>query len=542
MTEGDAPEGRHEVGRAAAVITFWNLVSRLTGFARVVATASALGIAALGDTYQRTNQISNVLFELLAGGMLFSVLVPSFVAVLHRDDRDGVRRLAGAILSRGVLAMAAISLVGLVFAQPIMSALSTEADAASRSAQIDLGVFWMWFVLPQLVLYAAGSVVSALLQADRRFVATSIAPACNNLVVTVTMVAFAVVHDPDRGLALTTGEKVILGAGTLGGTVAMTLVPIFAAGRAGLGVRPRWRAATGELGPLARRGLWGAGHVGLNQVLLLATVVLAGRVDGGVIANQTAFTFFLLPHALLAHPIFTALYPRLSRDAANGDLQSFSRDLSNGLRTMVVLLVPASAVMAVTAAPALSLVRLGQLDERGVRLVAIVLAGYLVGLVGYSTFFLLTRASYALDDARTPTMINLWVTVASVAAMVGLLGAFDEGALLVGFAIVQGAIGTVGAVVLLRYLRTIVGHSVPVYRSTGRALVAGAAAVVAGGGVAALVGWDTRPAAVGATVGAAGAGTVAALAVLMVLRSPELDLVRPRVQGLVRRRSSRTGP
>ena len=118
MTEGDAPEGRHEVGRAAAVITFWNLVSRLTGFARVVATASALGIAALGDTYQRTNQISNVLFELLAGGMLFSVLVPSFVAVLHRDDRSTKHGAeAGAIAG---------ALAGILFPPALVAVTSSE--------------------------------------------------------------------------------------------------------------------------------------------------------------------------------------------------------------------------------------------------------------------------------------------------------------------------------------------------------------------------------------------------------------------------------
>ena len=102
MTDEVASHGRDRVGRAAAVITAWNLVSRISGFVRVVATASALGIATLGDTYQRTNQVSNVLFELLAGGMLFSVLVPSFVEELQRGNQRA-RDLAGALATRGVL-------------------------------------------------------------------------------------------------------------------------------------------------------------------------------------------------------------------------------------------------------------------------------------------------------------------------------------------------------------------------------------------------------------------------------------------------------
>ena len=76
------------IARKTATITGLNVLSRATGFVRVVATASALGIAALGDAYQRANLVSNILFELLAGGLLFSVLVPTFVAGLDRGRRD----------------------------------------------------------------------------------------------------------------------------------------------------------------------------------------------------------------------------------------------------------------------------------------------------------------------------------------------------------------------------------------------------------------------------------------------------------------------
>ena len=80
------------------------------------------------------------------------------------------------------------------------------------------------------------------------------------------------------------------------------------------------------LGALARKGAWGAGDIGLNQVLVLATVVFAGRVPGGVIAYQTAFTFFLLPHAVLAHPIFTVRFPELAAYGAAGDNDGFAAD------------------------------------------------------------------------------------------------------------------------------------------------------------------------------------------------------------------------
>ena len=103
------------------------MLSRATGFVRVVATASALGIAALGDAYQRANLVSNILFELLAGGLLFSVLVPTFVAGLDRGRRDEMRALAGVLLGRALAALSVVVVAGI--------ALGPGADAVPHRAQ-----------------------------------------------------------------------------------------------------------------------------------------------------------------------------------------------------------------------------------------------------------------------------------------------------------------------------------------------------------------------------------------------------------------------
>lgn len=523
------------VGRSALTITVWNLVSRVLGFGRVLATAGALGIAILGDTYQRTNQVSNLLFELLAGGMLFAVLVPSFVGHLHRPGQDDVGRFAGALATRAAVAMAVVAAVGLAVAEPLMVLLTSGAPEAGRDAQVDLGVFLLWFVLPQLVFYAVGSVASALLQADQRFVATSIAPACNSIVVMVTMIAFAASYEPERGLALTTSQKALLGGGTLLGTVVMTAVPLLAAWRAGYGLRPRWAMEPGEMRNLLRRGAWAAGHVGLNQVLVLTTVVLAGKVAGGVIAYQTAFTFFLLPHALLAHPIFTALYPRLSRAGAARDVASFGSDLGRGLRSVVVLVLPGAAILAAVGEPGLSLVQVGQLDGRGVQLVAAALAAYLVGVAGYSTYFLLTRASYALDDARRPTTINFWVTLATIAGLGAAAATLEGRALLVAFGLITALTATIGSVALHRAVVQMLGRPVPVadpvLRATASAVVCAAAAFA----TVHLIGWDGRLRALIAIGAGSVVGTLVYLMMLQATRSPDLQPLVRRARTVVGR-------
>lgn len=535
-----------DLGRATATVSAINAVSRATGFVRVLATGAALGIAALGDTYQGANVVSNVLFELLAGGLLFAVLVPAFVGHVTNGDQIAARRLADVLVGRSLVGLGAVVAVGVLVSPLIARALLSGVPGATRDDQIAVATVLLWFVLPQVVLYAVGAVVTALLQAHHRFVAAAAAPIANNGVVIATMVVFAAVHGTDASLDLDGTDVLILGGGTLLGTAAMTVVVLLAAARSGLAVRPRWRdRSVGPLGALARQGAWGAGHIGLHQVLVLSTVVLAGRVGGGAIAFTTAFTVFLVPHALLAHPLVTTLTPRLAAHAHRGDQAAFANDLGRGLRMLVVLLAPSAALLAALARPGLQLVSgLGAFDDRGVDLVATTLAGFTAALGGYSAFFLLTRAAYAVGDVAGPTIVNLGATATAVAAMVGATAVVDGPGLLATFGIIQGVALTAAAVVLgVRLGR----RTLPPPGTLG-ALARGAAAALAGGAVAVgtstAIGWEGRSQALAATAAGAALGALAAFAVLRVVGSPELTALRAGLPAVssAGRRSGRAAP
>ena len=247
----------HDFRRATRTITVWNLVSRLTGFVRVVATGAALGATALGDTYQSANLISNILFELLAGGMLSAVLVPTFVGLVDQGRGQEAVRLAGRLLGKAILALGTLVAVGMVAAPWIMrGVLSGAADSRLHDEQVRLGTFLLWFFLPQVVLYAVGAVATALLNANRHFTAGAVAPVFNNLVVVATMIVFRAMRDGETGFDISTSEKLVLALGTTAGVVAMVLVPLVRVWRDGMRLAPAWGGAD-ELRPLARKGVVG---------------------------------------------------------------------------------------------------------------------------------------------------------------------------------------------------------------------------------------------------------------------------------------------
>jgi putative peptidoglycan lipid II flippase len=304
-----------------------------------------------------------------------------------------------------------------------MRGLLAGNDTSTRAAQTRLGAFLLVFVLPQLALYAWGAVVTAMLHAEGRFAAAAAAPVANNIVVVGALGAFWA--RGAAGLDIGLGDRVLLGGGAFGGVLCMTLIPVVAARRAGLSLRPRWRTEE-AIAASARDVGWASLVVVPAQLFLLGSLVVAGRVAGGVVACQVAFTVFLLPHALLGHPLTTVLYPRIARLAAEGDAAGARADADRGLRVLLFLTAPAAALLVALAPAILRVISVGALARgAGPALVAAALAGYGVGLTAYSWSLFATRVSYACGDVRTPGLAVLGGGVLGAAFLVFAARATD---------------------------------------------------------------------------------------------------------------------
>lgn len=536
-------------GRSAVVVTAGNVASRLTGLLRVVVVGVVLGTTFLGNTYQGANLVSNVLFELLMAGMLASVLVPPLARSIARGCRADAERLAGAVLGIALAAAAVVSIAGILGRPWIMRALTvTVEDPGIRRQQIATGSYLLVLLLPQVILYAAGSVVTAFLHSDRRFAAAAFAPVANNLAVVATMAGFwALVGGGRPTLDLSAGQRLLLGGGTTAGVAAMTAVPWIALRRRGVALRPRWDPRTTEMSSLVRAGAWAACGLALFQLLVVTTLVLANRVEGAVVAYHIAFQAFLLPFALLAHPVMTAVYPRLAatvaatgtddgggvtpQDALGGP--STAQTAAAGARVLLFLLVPASAITALLGPGIARVIELGAIDAAGVELVGRLVSAYSLGLVGYAGLHYLTRAFYAVGDARTPAVVMggvagggslLMVAGYTVAGHMATAG--SSRVVAVAAAHSAACLAGAGAMLVLWHRRVGSAGGSSVAVSGGRCLVASVPATVSAWAVIAPFGND------GEIVTLASVMIAGALAAWVywfthrVLDSPELEATR----------------
>jgi putative peptidoglycan lipid II flippase len=407
------------LGRAAASVGALTLLSRLTGFVRVLVVTAVLGRGVLGDTYETANTVPNLLFELVAAGALQAVLVPAMVEVLDRDGRAAAERVAGAVLGALASLLGAVAAIAVVAAPWIMRAFTSGTDGATYDAKVELGTLFLWFFLPQMIFYAVGLVASAVLNSEQRFNVPAVAPAVNNIVVLGTYAIFWVMRDgAPPSVDLTTAEKVVLAGGTTLGVLAFTLLPAIAVVRRGFHLRPRldWRDPT--VRTLGRRGAWAGGQLAMANVLLAVVLVLANGVAGGVVTWTFAYAFFLLPIALFAVPVATTMFPSLARSHQAGRRGELGAALGRGVRATVALLVGAAAALTALAWPIVHIAAFGDARTGGLAPLAHALAAFAPGLVGYGLVYLLTRASYAVDDARTPFLAIVAGSAAGIVAMI----------------------------------------------------------------------------------------------------------------------------
>ena len=517
--------------RAAAGMGAVTAVSRALGFVRVLVVTAVLGTTSLGDAFQSANSVSNVLFELLAAGALSAVLVPTFVGLLDRDDQPGAERVAGGVLGMALAALGAITIAGVVGAPLLARALTIGVDPDVASDQRDLVTYLLRFFVPQVLLYAAGTVITAVLYAKRRFAVTAAAPIGNTVVMVACLAVFRVVAGPDPGLDLTTGEKLLLVAAGTGGVVAFVGVLLAAGAASGFRLRPRWPGRDPEVMAVLRHSGWGVVlHTGAG-LLLGAAIVTGAGVEGGVVAYQVGWVIFLAPYAVLAQPIHTAILPEMVTEAREAGRRQVAASLRWALERMALLVLPVTAAMMALASPALRVVEFGQTDGD---LLAAAVIGLAAGLYAYSAFLLLARGYYALGDSRTPGVVSLASATVGVAFM-ALSAALVEGTGRIALLGLGHSIAyTVGAGVLEAGLRRRTGASL---RPAALGRIGGVSALAGVGGWIAsevLLGDDPgRLTALAAVLAIAAVGAAVVMAGYRLLGVPAALSARAPAEGVL---------
>jgi putative peptidoglycan lipid II flippase len=493
---------------AAGLIAGITVLARSAGFGRIVVFTGTVGYTPVGDVYQAVNTLPNIVFEIVAGGALASVVVPLLAGAVDRGDRDDVNRTTSALLTwtLGVLAPLALGLA--LAAGPVVNALlGPGADDADR----EFGRFLLLVFAPQIPLYGIGIVLAGVLQAHHRFVGPAVAPLLSSLTVIGAYLLYAAVGGAAEPAALSTTAALVLSVGTTLGVVVLSLGLLVPLRGTGVRLRPALRFPTGAA-PRARRLVAsGVAAVMGQQLALLVALSLALRAPAGsVVAFTVAQTLFLLPWAVLAVPVATSAFPRLTAAWARGDADAYRRTLRSATRTVLVVSAAGAAALAGAAEPVAAVVTALGGGEGNRDQVAAALVLFAPGLLGYALLALLTRALAAAGAAWPAALATLagWtvVVVADLVAVALVPVADRVPALAAGNTVGMTAAGLALLALVPRTAGP--GTLAGVARVAVASIVAATLAAGAGRAVTALPGRGT--------LAAVGEGLLAGLVVLVV--------------------------
>jgi len=396
------PAGSAAMARAAGVIALGNITSRVLGLARETVKSHLFGATWRVDAFQVSAVVPTQLYELLVGGMISSALVPVFseYATPDASRRQELGRLVGTLFALAAVAFAALVLLAEAFAPLITWLLGSGFDAPTQ----ELATHLLRLTLPAVMFLSLSGLLTGLLYALKRFTL----PAFTAAVFNATVVAAALALGPRLNVTS-------MALGILAGGMVQILVQ--APGLRGLQLRLALDWHHPALGRIFKLYIPVAVSLIISQVAIYLSYNLASHAGEGSIAWMNyATTLIQFPLGLVATAISMAILPTLSRQSQeacdSADVltanRAFLTTLAQGLKLVLLLIIPATVGLFVLAYPIVALVfQHGEFTLQDTAATAQVLRFYLFGLAFAAIDQPLVFAFYARKDTRTPALVGL---------------------------------------------------------------------------------------------------------------------------------------
>ena len=383
------------VGRSAGLMTVLTIVSRVTGFIRTWAMAAAIGMSLLSSSYQVANNLPNMLYELVMGGMLVTAFLPVYMGVRREQGREASNEYVGNLLGILLLLLGGLSVLGTVFAPGF---IWTQSFLSGDGGSMDTAAFMFRFFAIQILFYGLGSVFSGVLNAHRDYFWSTFAPVLNNVIVIASFMGF----DPVSAQFGEHAGVILISLGTTLGVFVQMACQIPALGKHG--VHPHIHIDFKD--PALRQ------TIALGIPTLLATVcmfvstsitnaaALVVQPETGPSVIAYARLWYTLPYALIAASLSTALYTELSHDAQEKDYDGVRTGISRGVAQMLFFLIPFALYLIVFARPLNMIYCAGKFDASGVALVSEFLIYLALSLPLYGVVVLMQKSFSALLDMK----------------------------------------------------------------------------------------------------------------------------------------------
>ena len=451
---------KRSMSRAAGVVGFYTVLSRILGLVRDVVVAGHFGSGLAADAFFVAFRIPNLLRRLFAEGSLTIAFIPVFTEVLTREGKESAFRVARAVLTLLSLILVCVTIAGILLSPWVVRIQAF--GFGGHGLKYDLTVLLTRITFPYILLVSIVAFFSGILNSLRHFAAPAASPIFLNVgIIGATLLISPYCDQPIVAVAV----GVLLG-GTM--QILLQLPPIF---RIGVSLSPLWmpnHTAVKRIGLLMLPAVFGSAIFQLNQFIgtLLASFLQEGSVSWLYYADRLVE----FPLGVFAIAISTAALPSLSRQAAGKEMGDFRETLSHAIRLTSFITIPAMVGLLTLGMPIIRIFfQRGAFDAYSTAMTNTALFYYSLGLWSFSVVRVMVAAFYAIQDTRTPVLMAAAAMGANVLFSLLLMGPLRHGGLALALSLSSTMQVLLLMVVLKRRLGLLEGR--PILVSAGKSAV-----------------------------------------------------------------------
>jgi putative peptidoglycan lipid II flippase len=475
------------IARGAYVIASLTILARIAGLARTLAFSQTVGATCLGTAYVTANQVPNLVYELVLGGAISSVMVPVLARSAVRSATDPaekaqVRQIASALLTWTMLILVPVTLVIVLAAGPIATALNPVNHSAQcvHGQVVSMTADMLRVFAPQAILYGLSVVLFGLLQSYRRFAGYALAPLVASLVAIASYLVFVPLGKGVPLGQLSLSAQLVLSVGATLGISMLVVVALVPTWRLHLRLRPALRLPAGVGRRAGGLALVGLAEIVASEISAVVVIELAnGRGStGALVIYNYASQVFNTMNAVLALSVVLSAFPVLA--ATDGAV--LNRTSAGSTRAVLLVSCLGMALTAAVAVPAAHV--LAQQPNQVPQLIQAFIL-FAPGLVGMGVIANMSRVMLAIGRLKVAAVGVAGSWILTIVAQLILIP-FVHSALVVGMLALGASLGQIAAAIpLVAYTRRIRGKAA--VEGTGRAMLAGLVAAVAAGAVGVAV-------------------------------------------------------
>lgn len=529
-SELESKENQASVVKNTSLMTVATLASRVTGLLRTWAMAFALGNTLLTSAYQVANNLPNVVYDFVAGGLLSAAFLPVLLLENKRAGKAGFNRYGSNILNLTMLLLGVLTLLSIIFAEQVVATQTFTVGATAEVTQTSV-LFFRLFAI-QIVFYGLGGVITGILNARRSFFLTSLAPALNNVVVILSFFSYVIIapHAPDLALW-------VLGIGTSLGVAVQFLIQVPALRKADFRWQPIFDVRDPALAETFRIAVPTLIYITANLVAFScrnAFSLPSGDVGPSTLAY--AWIWYQLPYGVIAVSVSSALFTEMSDAVAHEAWDVLRRQVVRGIRATLYLIIPLAALIFVLSDKLMYIFNAGAFTSEAAQAVGLVLKLWIISLPAYSVLMYLYKAFASIRKFFPFALLNCGLVLVQIALYALLSHPQFAGIYAIPIAdLVYYSLGAVASFMLL--MRYIGAMDI---RSVGMLVAKVGAATVIGALVASLIAsvlpfGQSISGAMITVVISGGIGLTIILALTRVLRVDEAALLDTIARKLLRR-------